>query len=196
MASNGSSRPADATEAFIELVKKFGEKYNLDPEAVEAVVRKLIENKRDEGLSDEDLEKLTGYRQGVIRRILRMLHDELKIATYRRGRHPETKATRYFWSLDADRINVMLYNLKRLVLSKLRARLEYETSTDFYICPRCGVRYTFDEAFEYEFTCPRCGAPLEEDDKTPLITTLKAVISNLEEEIERDARQIFRGQGG
>ena len=196
MESNGNSRPADATEAFVELVKRFGEKYNLDPEAVEAVVRKLIENRKDEGLSDEDLEKLTGYRQGVIRRILRMLHDELKIATYRRGRHPETKATRYFWSLDADRINVMLYNLKRLVLSKLRARLEYELSTDFYICPRCRVRYTFDEAFEYEFTCPRCGAPLEEDDKTPLISTLKAVISNLEEEIERDARQIFKGQSG
>lgn len=193
MEGNGNERSASAIDAFIELVKRYGEEYKLDPAAVEAVVKRLMENEREEGLSDEDLEKLTGYRQGIIRRVLRVLHDDLKIATYRRGRHPETKATRYFWSLDADRINVMLYNLKRAVLAKLRARLDYESSTDFYICPRCRVRYTFDEAFEYEFTCPRCGASLDEDDKTPLISALERVVSNLEEEIRRDARQIFKG---
>lgn len=193
IAGNGGGGGArDPSEALIELLKRIGEANNVDPQVMEDVVRSLLRDSEGKGLSDEDLEKITGHRQGVIRRALRLLHD-LRLATYRRGRHPETKATRYYWTLDADRINVVLYQLKKNVLEKLKARLAYEESNEFFACPRCGVKYEFNEAFENDFTCPRCGSLLVEYDNKMAVAALRAVIRSLEEEIKRDERKIFRG---
>ncbi|GAB6148390.1 transcription initiation factor IIE subunit alpha [Stetteria hydrogenophila] len=177
-------------EAFIELLKRAGASNNIDPQVVADVVKALMSDTSGKGLSDEDLERITGHRQGVIRRALRLLHD-LQLASYRRGRHPETKATRYYWSLDADRVNIALYQIKRSVLGKLKARLKYEESNEFFICPRCGIRYSFNEAFEYDFTCPRCGSLLVEFDNRKIIETLRSIVRRLEEEIKRDEEEIF-----
>jgi transcription initiation factor TFIIE subunit alpha len=192
VSANGGRSEGSPIEALIELLKRISKSSNIDPQVMDDVIRALLSDSEGKGLSDEDLEKLTGHRQGVIRRALRLLHD-LRLATYRRGRHPETKATRYYWTLDSDRINIVLYQLKRNVLEKLRARLQYEESNEFFICPQCNVRYEFNEAFEYDFTCPRCGSLLVEHDNKVAVATLKAVIKRLEEEIREDEEKIFRG---
>jgi len=172
-------------------VARLAQQRNIEPMKAVHIFRLIYEQTPKGGLSDEDLENLTGYRQSEIRRILRMLH-ETRLAAYRRGKHPKTEATRYYWRIDPDTINITLLNIKKRVLEKLRARLEYEEATTFYVCPNEGNKYTIEEAFENDFVCPICGSPLVELDKLPRITVLQEVIRRLEEEIRRDESKIFR----
>ncbi|MCE4602742.1 MAG: transcription factor [Desulfurococcales archaeon] len=175
-----------------ELLYRLASNKGIDPEKTIHIFRLLLQNTGQKGLSDEDLESLTGYRQGEIRKVLRLFY-EIHIASYRRGRHPETGATRYYWKIDVDTININMIRRKKAVLEKLKKRLEYEEGTAFYRCPNDGSRYTFDEAFEYDFTCPKCGSILEEDDNRPYIEILRSTIKKLEEEIKRDEAGIYTG---
>jgi len=172
------------------MIYRLSFKNDVDPEKAVRIFRLIAAESRSKGLSDEDLESLTGYRQGEIRKILRMFYD-LRIAGYRRGRHPETGATRYYWSIDSDSINVILVSRKKAVLQKLMQRLNYEKENSFYICPNDKTRYTFDEAFEYEFTCPKCGVMLEEDNNSKYIEVLESRIQEIRKEIEEDERKIY-----
>ncbi len=187
--SNGSYE-SDAFKAFEELIARMAEARGLDPELARSVLKHLIADIGGKGLSDEDLEQLTGYKQGPIRRFLRILY-EMRLVTYRRGRHPETRATRYYWSIDVDNVNIMIYQLKREVLARLKRRLEYEKNNRFYMCPYHRDRYTFEEAFELDFTCPKCGSILEEVDNSDIVEALEERIRRLEEEIKRDEEVLF-----
>lgn len=171
---------------------RLAQQKNIEPVKAVHIFRLIYEQTPKGGLSDEDLENLTGYKQSEIRRVLRMLH-ETRLAVYRRGKHPKTEATRYYWRIDPDTINITLLNIKKRVLDKLRARLDYEESTEFYVCPADGHKYTIEEAFENNFVCPVCGSPLVELDKTRRIEALREAIRMLEEEIRKDESKIFRG---
>jgi len=181
----------DATVSFLRFLKRVALRYRLDPDNTLEIARRLLEEADAKGLSDENLEEITGIRQNEIRRILRVFY-ELKIASYRRGRHPETGATRYYWTIDPQAVNMFILSLKQRILGRLKAKLEFEESTSFYRCPADGARYTFDEAFDYDFTCPRCGSMLEEESNEERRALLRSRIARLEEEIERDENTIFR----
>jgi len=181
--------PLRSLEIYVYLL---AQKREIEPEKAVHIFRLIYEKSPSGGLSDEDLEHLTGYKQGEIRRILRLLH-EARITVYKRGKHPKTEATRYYWRIDPENINVTLLNLKKRVLQKLRERLDVESTTTFYACPADGAKYTLEEAYLNDFTCPRCGMYLEQVDSTPRIEALQAAIRRLEEEIRRDEKRIFRG---
>lgn len=172
-------------------ILRLAEANNIEPEKALLIFRLLAKGGSPKGLSDEDLEALSGYRQSEIRKILRLLYEN-KVINYRKGRHPRSEATRYYWSIDYESINMTLVRVKKNVLSKLRMRLEYEESNSFYVCPRCSSRYTFDEAFENDFACPRCEAILDVDSESEMIKEyLRGRIKTLEREIESDERQLY-----
>ncbi len=188
MARGGSER---AVKSLERLIHDMAEKKGIDPHKAVHIFRLIVSPTNSRGLSDEDLEPLTGYKQGEIRKILRLLYD-LRLATYRRGRHPKTGSTRYYWVVDREALNTSIVRRKKAVLEKLKTRLEHERSNTFYVCPQDGSRYTFDEAFDYEFVCPRCGFMLEEDKSSAYyVRALEREIARLEEEIKRDERDIF-----
>ncbi len=181
--SNADSKAK--TEALYRFIKKLARKSNLNPENTVKIFTTLLSSTDGKGLSDEELSEHTGLRQGEIRNILRLFYS-LRMVAYRRGRHPATGATRYYWYIDFSGINMSLYWRKIQVLERLRQRLEYEENNTFFRCPRDGARYTFEEAFEYEFTCPRCNSILVEEDNTKIKELLRRAIARLEEEIKRD----------
>ncbi len=188
MNEDGSNN--EALEYFFKLLSKIALRRNLDPDNMILITKKLMSNSDSKGLSDENLEEITGIRQNEVRKILRTLY-ELKIATYRRGRHPETGSTRYYWTIDPQAINMFILSLKKKILSKMKKKLEFEESMSFYVCPADGTRYTFEEAFDYDFTCPKCGSMLVEYDNSKVKEFLKRKIRELEEEISEDERKLF-----
>lgn len=176
---------ANNMEALYEFIRLLARRRGLDPEKAVEIYKMILTRRDSKGLSDEDIVNKTGYRQSEVRKILRLFY-ELRLASYRRGRHPETGATRYYWYVDLTSVNNSLRWRKIQVLEKLKARLEYERSNTFYRCPTDGSRYTFDEAFEREFRCPKCDSVLEEEDNSWIIEVLEREIARLEEEIRRD----------
>lgn len=172
-------------EALYGFIRRLALKNRLDPDNAIKIFTTLLKATDGKGLSDEELSEITKMRQGEIRNILRMLYS-LRMVAYRRGRHPETGATRYYWYPDFSGINMSLFWRKKQVLEKLKQRLEYEEENSFFRCPRDGLRYTFDEAFEFDFTCPKCNTMLVEEDNSMVKEYLRQRIAMLEEEIKRD----------
>jgi transcription initiation factor TFIIE subunit alpha len=173
-------------------VGKLAEANIIDPRKAIHIFKLIYDETPRGGLSDDDLESMTGYRQGEIRKILRML-ESYGLATHKRRRHPEKDVSRYFWRVDPDTINVVLLTKKKQVLKRLKERLEYEESNRFYVCPEDGNRLTEEEALIHDYQCPRCGAPLMEEDRSEGIEKLREKIRILEEEIARDEKRIYSG---
>jgi transcription initiation factor TFIIE subunit alpha len=184
--SDGKDEKLEALFKFIDLLAR---KHRLNPEIALTIFQMLLQHSDKKGLSDEDIALSKGYKQSDVRRTLRLFYLN-RIAKYRRGRHPETGATRFYWYIDLNNLNVILVWRKKQVLEKLKHRLEHEESNYFYRCPRDGTRYTFEEAFEYEFVCPKCGSVLEEEDNSEIKEILRSYIQRLQEEIEEDEKKL------
>ncbi len=176
-------------ESLLKFVELLAQKNRLDPEKALIIFKALLASSEDSGLSDEDISLKMGYKQSDVRRILRTFY-AYKLARYRRGKHPETGATRFYWYVDINLLNTVLLWRKKMVLEKLKHRLKYEEENYFYRCPRDKTRYTFEEAYSYEFICPKCGSVLEEDDNTEIKEILKDYIRRLEEEIAEDEKRL------
>ncbi|MEN2999994.1 MAG: transcription initiation factor IIE subunit alpha [Acidilobaceae archaeon] len=173
-----------------KLIERLSIANDVEPQKAKHVFRLVLEYSSGNGLSDVELEEMTGYKQQEVRKILRMFYD-LRMMVYNKGKLPQQEAIRYFWKADMDAINLALLKRKRAVLSKLKYRLEYETREEMYVCPVEGIRYTFSEAFDNEFLCPSCGTPLERDQNEKAIEVLRKFIERLEQEIQEDEKRVY-----
>lgn len=169
----------------IEELSRFIEEY------VGGVGRTVFEvlTRHGKELTDADIIAETGLGDQEVRRALYELHS-LGIVAYKRRQSPEDGRFIYQWFIDAGRLNQVLLQRKREVLSKLRTRLSYEKSNTFFVCDNDGVRLTFDEAYENDFKCPKCGAELRAEDNTVVRKYLEDVIAKLEEEILNEEKEI------
>ncbi|MCE4623909.1 MAG: transcription initiation factor IIE subunit alpha [Caldisphaeraceae archaeon] len=177
-------------EQLREYVRLLAMKAEADEKMASEILEILLKTDPERGISDEEIEGITGYRQSDVRKVLRVLYNA-KLSTYKRGKHPESEATRYYWYIDMKSVSLAIVKRKKSVLEKLKSRLEYEKSHEFYKCPKDNTRYTFDDAFEYDFTCPKCGSLLEPDDNSSYIKVLEERIARLEEEIKSDEKKVF-----
>jgi len=167
----------------------------VNPRHAVNIFEAILEASNKGGISDEELAQQFKYSQSEIRRVLHILYDN-GIAKFRRGKHPQHGATRYYWFIDISQVNRVLLARKKGVLERLKRRLEYEKNNEFYYCPserrRNGTvkRYTFDEAYNYGFICPETGEPMEMFDNERYIRFLESLIQSLEEEIKEDERAL------
>ncbi|QKR01019.1 transcription factor [Metallosphaera tengchongensis] len=145
----------------------------------------LLDNRSE--LTDEDMANKLNIKVNEVRKKLYLLAEH-GLVSYRRTRDKETGWYVYYWKANVDQINELLLSRKREILNKLRARLEYESTNEFYICPEDKSKYTFEEAFENEFKCPKCGVQLTYYDSAKMKEFLESKIREIEEEIERETK--------
>jgi len=144
-------------------------------------------SKRKEA-TDEEISQETGIRLNDVRKILYKLHN-FNLATYRRIRDDSTGWFTYFWQINKERVYDLIKSRKKLVLEKLKERLEYEKSKMFFYCPNDGdTRLTFEEAMESSFKCPKCGNVLQHFDNSEIIKILEEKIRELEDEIDSTSK--------
>lgn len=138
--------------------------------------------KRLDEVQDEEIARELGLKLNEVRRILYALSEQ-GFVSYRRVRDKNTGWYTYYWRVRKDEILSLIQSRKKVVLSKLKLRLQAEETNTFYECPTDGTRYTFDEALENEFRCPRCGSQLVYADNSNIIRVLKKYINILEREL-------------
>lgn len=175
-----------------DYIKKIAEAYDIDPRMAMEIFRVVAEKSANggNGVSDIELEEITGYKQQEVRGVLRMFYNE-RIMSYVKGKLPSQEAVRYFWKTDPDMINLAILKKKMMALEKLKLRLEYERMNQPYVCPRDGSRYPIKRAFDYNFLCPKCGAVLVPDENGATIRALETAIKELEEEIAEDEKKLY-----
>jgi len=130
--------------------------------------------------TDEEIAEKLGIGVNDVRRILNALF-ESNLVKYRRIRDEKLGWFTYFWRITDDSVESVLKYRVSKTIEKLRARLEYERSSTFYVCPKCGRRYTFDEAADSMFTCLKCEVVLEPFDNARIVRKLEEAIELLEE---------------
>jgi len=145
----------------------------------EPVVLALSERRET---TEEWLIKRTGLKLSVIRKVLYELFD-VGIVKYRREKEPDTGWFTYYWSLDYENLANVILRRKKLVLDKLKTRLEYEKQNMFFTCPNHPEkRYTFDEAYDRSFKCPECDTVLEAQDNSAIIKFIEDLIDKINKE--------------
>ncbi|AKG38924.1 MAG: TFIIB-type zinc ribbon-containing protein [Infirmifilum sp.] len=145
-------------------------------ERAEQIIRLLIEKVE---MSDEDIAKELGTNVEEVRRILNELF-ESRLVKYRRARDEIIGWYKYFWRITDEPIGRILEDRKRLTLSVLQKALNYEKSTEFYVCPNCKKRFTLTEADENNYICDECGSILEPFDNSNAIAKLENSIKKLQ----------------
>ncbi|MEM1873543.1 MAG: hypothetical protein QXS85_03055 [Acidilobaceae archaeon] len=184
-----SREPADASKLVEELVIRVFENSEIDPSLALNIFRLILVHSEKGGLSDSEIEELTGLRQIEVRKVLRMLY-EARLIELRKERDFKQDMLRYVWYVDSDALNFNLLKRKKLTLEKLKEKLASETETEWFTCPLDGSRYTLQEAFDNDFACPQCGAPLEAS-RSSHAEKLAKYIKILEEEIAEDERNLY-----
>ncbi len=91
----------------------------------------------------------------------------------------------YRWKAQRDQTDGFIQTQRRKVLNRLKQRLDYEESHEFYRCgtPTCATR-TFEDAMENFFKCPVCGKSLNRLDNEELKGALRWKINQLQEELK------------
>jgi len=135
--------------------------------------------------TDDELAQAIEMRLNDVRKALFKLYNH-SIVVYNRIRDENTGWFIFRWRLQPDHVEAYIRSQKIRVLNKLKARLEYEESHDFYTCGTPGCRrLTFEEAMDTIFRCPVCGARLRFADNTELKRVLRERIERIREEIEK-----------
>lgn len=89
-------------------------------------------------------------------------------------------AVLHTWKLNRDSLKYFVISRLRKAIEKLEARLRFEEENVIYVCPTCGRRYTFDDAYANEFTCRYDRTLLVEANKDEFIRAIKDAISVLQ----------------
>ncbi len=144
--------------------------------------------KAEKGMLDVDIMKKTGLDEQEVRRVLYELQ-ALGIASYKRDRSSEDGRFLYYWFIDSGRLNQILIQRKKAVITKLKERLEYESKNTFFVCPKDGTRLTFDEALENDFKCPKCEGEVVAEDNSNIKKFLQSIIAKLEEEVANEEKR-------
>jgi transcription initiation factor TFIIE subunit alpha len=148
-------------------------------EAIEIVkVLSTIDETTDEAIVSE-----TDIKLNTVRKILYKLYDH-SIVSLRRTRDKNTGWFIFHWKLQPDQVDGFLTNQKKHILEKLKIRLNYEKSHDFYYCgtEEC-KRISFEEATEHVFRCPICNKNLMHFNNQEYVDFLQNKIEELRFEL-------------
>jgi transcription initiation factor TFIIE subunit alpha len=170
----------------IDQLRVFIEKL-LDPEARDVFLYMFEAGKE---VTENDIAEATKLKINSVRRALNLLAEK-GLITYRKVRYVDKNgrpSIMFYWRVNAENLKALVDARKRAVIEKLKMVLEHEESNYYYVCPLDAIRYTMDEAMDYNFTCPRCGSMLVPDEaRDHRIEVLRRLIRRLEEEYEREA---------
>jgi transcription initiation factor TFIIE subunit alpha len=136
----------------------------------------------DEPIGEEAIGKMIGIKSNEARRIIQQLAGE-SIIRFRRLRKGDKGI--HAWFLNEDQVEGILLTRLKKTLGKLKARLNFLRENSIFICPRCGRRYTFEEAMANDFRCIDDGELLEEYDPSEEIRFLEEKIREIEEDLRR-----------
>ena len=137
-----------------------------------------------ENVSEFDLATRTKKDIKVIRKQLYLLYND-NLVGFTRKKDKQKGWYVYYWTLLQDSLKFSYIKRRRVLLARLKERLEEETKEVFFVCPDNCVRLNFDQSMDFEFHCPECGQLISQDNTDKKIERIKKKIASVEEELEK-----------
>jgi transcription initiation factor TFIIE subunit alpha len=135
--------------------------------------------------TEEEIAKELGVKLNVVRKLLYKLYDA-RLVDYKRWKDEDTNWYSYTWLPTLEKLSYVVKKKLNELIKELEEKLEFEKSNMFFYCPKCNVRFTFEEAMDYGFACPGCGNMLEEFNNAELIKDLEEQIKFLKNELKNN----------
>ena len=135
--------------------------------------------------TEEEIAKELGVKLNVVRKLLYKLYDA-RLVDYKRWKDEDTNWYSYTWLPTLEKLPYVVKKKLNELIKELEEKLEFEKSNMFFYCPKCNVRFTFEEAVDYGFACPGCGNMLEEFNNAELIKDLEEQIKFLKNELKNN----------
>jgi len=144
------------------------------------IARAILNN---ENATDEEIASATGLKINTVRKALYDLFGR-SLITGIRVRDLKRDWFVYRWRAQRDQVDGFIATQKRKAMERLKHRLEYESSHEFYQCgaPTC-YKLTFEQALEFFFKCPSCGRLLNMVDNTQLKQALDWKLNEIRSEM-------------
>ena len=96
----------------------------------------------------------------------------------------------YYWTINLVKARLLIIDMKREKMSRLRKILKEEREQDYYYCPGKCLRMSGEEALEYQFTCRECDEVLQQEDtelrKKEMNEQMKKLLSDLHAALEAE----------
>ncbi|WP_423792325.1 transcription factor E [Methanocaldococcus indicus] len=144
----------------------------------------LVEVLLEKGESKEDeLAKALGIKLNTLRKLLYKLYDA-RLVDYKKWKEEDRNWYYYTWKPTLEKLPYIAKKKLKELINNLKEKLEYEKNNIFFYCPKCNIRFTFDEAVDLNFVCPGCGGLLDSFDNSRIIKELEEQIKFLEDELK------------
>ena len=138
-----------------------------------------------EDATDEEIASATGLRINIVRKVLYDTFGKALI-TGVRAKDEKKGWFVYRWRAKRDQVDNFIENQKKKILDRLKNRIQYEESTEFYHCDNQDCpKVTFEQSVEMFFKCPNCKGLLNMVDNVKVKQALKQKI----EQIYRDVNK-------
>ncbi|ENN95718.1 transcription initiation factor E subunit alpha [Methanocaldococcus villosus KIN24-T80] len=135
--------------------------------------------------TEEELAKELGIKLNYVRKLLYKLYDA-RLVDYKKWKNEDSNWFYYTWRPTFEKIPYVVKKRVKELITDLENKLKYEKNNMFFYCPKCNIRFTFEEATDLNFLCPGCGNMLEEFDNSKIIKDLEEQIKFLEHELKHN----------
>jgi transcription initiation factor TFIIE subunit alpha len=136
-----------------------------------------------EDATDEEIASATGLRINIVRKVLYDMFGKALI-TGIRVKDEKKGWFVYRWRAKRDQVDNFIGNQKKKILDRLKKRLQYEESAEFYHCGNHDCpRVTFEQSVEMFFKCPNCKGMLNMIDNGKVKQALRYKIDQITRDI-------------
>jgi len=90
----------------------------------------------------------------------------------------------YFWKIELLRSLEYLKGLKEKRIDQFKNQIKSRETKQFYVCERCNIEYTEENALLHDFTCQECGNIFSAKDNTKLLKEFEKNLDKLGKEME------------
>lgn len=89
----------------------------------------------------------------------------------------------YFWKIEIMKCLEFLKGNLEKKMEQIHHQIKSRQTKEFYVCERCHIEFTEENALLYSFTCPECGNLLSRKDNTPVIKEYNKELDRLRKEL-------------
>jgi len=90
----------------------------------------------------------------------------------------------YFWKIEIMKCLEFLKTSLIKKMEQIHYQIKSRETKEFYVCERCHIEFTEENALLHNFTCPECGNLLSRKDNTGVIREYNRELEKLRRELE------------
>jgi len=96
----------------------------------------------------------------------------------------------YFWKIEILKVLEFLKDLLKKKIEQLNHQIKSRETKLFYVCNRCNIEFTEENALLHDFACPECGDIFRLKDNSKVLKEFRRNLNKLERELKEVNEEI------